>query len=323
MSPFLTTRQQVLAKIETTVGVDAVVGAPDVIHPVFGPPEWTPSVEMNEREVVQPSLSRIQEKSGERSAQITFSVELKGSGVAGTVPPQLSVLLRACGFSEVIVGGTSVTYAPASEDNPSITLVVLEGSEVSGAATVKQKKIIGARGTVTFPAVKGQPVMASFTFTGKYVEPDDIAAFFIVPALGPIPVSFLSAAVSLLGVGSHKLQNLEFDMANEVVLRNDVNDATGNTEAVLLSRKPVATADPEQVPTATDNFFADWTDEVLAAISYVLGSVAGNIVTVTAPNVQITNIGEADRDSIRTEGLDLALKGNTAAGDDEITFVFT
>lgn len=321
--PFLTTRQQVLAKIETTVGVDAVVAAADVIHPVFGPPEWTPTVEMNEREVIQPSFSPIQQKAGEQSAQVTFSTELKGSTAAGTPPPNLSVLLQACGFSETIVAVTSVTYAPASEDLPSLTIEILEGSVVTGAATVKRKRLLGARGTFTITAVKGQPVLLNFTFTGKYVEPDDIAVFFTVPSIGPLPQTFLNASISLLGVGTHKLQNLEFDMANEVVMRNDANDATGNTEAVLTSRNPVGSADPEQVPTATDNFFADWTDEVLAAISYVLTGAAGNITTVTAPNVQITNIGEADRDTIRTEGLDLALIGDSDAGDDELTIVFT
>lgn len=323
MPPFLPRRQQVLAKIEVTPGVDAVVAAPDVIHPVFGPPEWAPTVEMNEREVVQPSMSQIPQKAGERSSQLTFATELKGSGVAGDVPPHLSVLLQACGFSETIVPATSVTYAPASEDIPTLTMEVLEGSVDSGAATVKRKRLLGARGTVSFTAVKGQPVLANFVFTGKYVEPDDIAAFFAVPSIGPLPLSFLDAAISLLGVGTHKLQNLELDMANEVVMRNDANDPTGNSEAIITGRKPTGSADPEQVATSVDNFFADWTDEVLAALSYVLGATAGNIVTVTAPNVQITNVAEGDRDQIRIETLDLALMGSAAAGDDELTLVFT
>ncbi len=323
MPPFIPRRQQLLAKVEVTSGVDAVVAAADVIHPVFGSPEWAPTVEMNEREVTQPSFSQIQQKAGEQSAQVTFSTELKGSGVAGTAPPNLSVLLQACGFSEVIVGATSVTYAPVSEDIPSVTIEVLEGSVDSGAGTVKRKRLLGARGTVSFTAVKGQPVLANFVFTGKYVEPDDIAAFFAVPSIGPLPLSFLNAAVSILGVGTHKIQNLELDMANEIVMRNDVNEPTGNSEALYVARKPVGSADPEQVATATDNFFADWTDEVLAAISYALTGSAGNIVTVTAPNVQITSIGEGDRDSVRIESLDLALIGNSDDGDDELALVFT
>lgn len=323
MPPFIPRRQQLLAKVEVTPGTDAVVADADVIHPVFGPPEWAPTVEMNEREVTQPSFSQIQQKAGERSAQVTFSTELKGSGTAGTAPPNLSVLLQACGFSETIVAVTSVTYAPASEDNPTLTIEVLEGSVDSGAGTVKRKRLLGARGTVSFSQVKGQPVLANFVFTGKYVEPDDIATFFAVPSIGPLPLSFLNASVVILGVGTHKIQNLELDMANEIVMRNDVNDPTGNTEAVYVGRKPVGSTDPEQVATATDNFFADWTDEVLASISYALTGSAGNIITVTAPNVQITNIGEGDRDSLRIESLDLALIGNSDDGDDELIIVFT
>ncbi len=323
MPPYLTNRQQLLAKVEVTPGTDAVVGAPDVIHPVFGPPEWAPTVEMNEREITQPSFSQVQQKAGERSAQMTFSTELKGSGAAGTAPPNLSVLLQACGFSEVIDPGVSVTYAPASEDIPTLTMEILEGSVDSGAGTVKRKRILGARGTVSFSQIKGQPVMANFVFTGKYVEPDDIAAFFAVPSIGPVPVSFLNAAVSIFGVGTHKIQNLELDMANTVVMRNDVNDPTGNVEALITGRKPVGSTDPEQVATATDNFFSDWTEEVLAAISYALTGAAGNIVTVNAPNVQKTNIGEGDREQVRIESIDLALIGNSDDGDDELTLVFT
>ncbi|MCK7495178.1 MAG: hypothetical protein MZW92_31855 [Comamonadaceae bacterium] len=44
--------------------------------------------------------------------QLTFDVEIKGSGAAGTAP-ELGVLLKGCGFGETVVAVTSVTYAPA------------------------------------------------------------------------------------------------------------------------------------------------------------------------------------------------------------------
>lgn len=322
-TPFIIQRRHVAVEIEATAGVDALPGDGEVIIPAFGI-EYTPTVEMFEREVLQSSFSRITQIAGERSAVIAFSTELKGSGTAGTVPANLSAAFRACGMSETIVAITSVTYAPASSVVPTATVEIREGSQ--GTET-RSMKIIGARGTFTIEAVKGDIVLVNFTFTGKYIEPTDtaITQFSPTPVLTPLPESFLGAALSFHGTGTPDLlvQNVSVDIGNNIVLRNDVNDATGNTMAELVGRVPVGSIDPEIQLVATINFYNRWTSNTEGILSYVLGATAGNITTFNAPKTQITGISEADRDGLRIATLDLQLGQNAAAGDDEFTIALT
>lgn len=316
--PFIPGRQHVAVKVEPTEGTDAVPADVDVVYPAMDI-EWTPNVEENDREVMADSFSSIKSIAGERSAEISFAAEIKGSGAAGTAPG-IGPALRACGFAETIVATTSVTYAPASESLPSVTIEIREGSTDT---TVHIKKILGARGTVTFEAEKGGIFIATFTFTGVYVEPTESETQFVTPVATPDPEPFLNAAFSFLGVGSLKIQSFSADMANNVSLRNDVSAATGNVSALITGRAPTGSINPELTDIATENFFNEWTSNTEGALTFTLGATAGNITVFNAPKTQITNIGQGDREELRTEELDLKFNRDAAIGDDELTLAFT
>ncbi len=318
MTTFLRSRRQIALELEATEGTAETIVAADVIHPAFGV-EYTAEFETNERELVEDSFSRIQRVTGERSATISFSVELKGSGTAGTAPLALARALQACGFAETIVASTSVTYDPISE---SISSATLEMREMHGDGIAKIYQIVGARGTVTFTAVKGQPVMANFTFTGRYIEPTEGTAL-TTPVLGTTPEVFLGAAFSFLGIGTLKVSQVEIDMANAVSLRNDANQVSGNFSAIITGRVPTGSADPEIEKIATLNTYNKLTTNAEGILTYVLGSTAGNITTITAPKTQITNIEQLDRDGISADTLSLVFNRSVAAGDDEIAIAFT
>lgn len=317
--PYLVQRQQLAIKAEAVEGTAETLAAADLIAPIFEP-EWAPTFEVDEREVVQPSLSRTTRVVGERSAVIRFATEVKGSGTAGTAPPNLSAALQACGFDETIVVSTSVTYAPASEDVPSVTIQL---RELSTNGTAKIKEIHGARGTVVFEVVKGQIVRARFEFTGVYNKPTEGVVLTPQPSLAPLPVAALALSFSFQGVGTLKAQTITVDKANTVALRNDVNQASGNFSAVITARTPVGAIDPEREDIATIDTFANLVANTEGVLSYVLGTVAGNILTFNAPKAQIMNDVDADRDGIRTDALDLAFNQSAVAGDDEFTLAFT
>ncbi len=317
--PFLPRRTQVAVKVEGTEGTDAVPTASDVIHPVFGV-EYTPEFTMFNRDVVQPSLSRLRQISAEQQATITFSTELKGSGTAvDDPPPNLSAPFQGCGMAETITGATNVVYDPSSASNSSVTVEI---RELEGATVAKIKKIVGARGTFTIEAVKSQAVLVNFTFTGRYVEPTEGVAL-TVPTPSPVPEPFLNVGFSFHGVSTLNVQNVTLDIGNELSTRNDVNQATGNFSTVIVARNPVGSIDPEQELIATINFFNKLTTDATGVLTYTLGGTAFNIVTINCPAVEIINIAEADRDSFRTEAIDLQLSQSGSAGDDEIKLTFT
>ncbi len=317
--PFFLQRQHVAVKIEGTEGTDAVPTDSDVIHPAYAI-EYKADVEMKPREVVQASFSRPSQEAGERMATVTFGTELKGSGTAGTVPPNLSTPFRGSAMGETIVGGISVTYAPVSVGVESATVEVREGSTT--AAGAKSKKIVGAKGTWEIVAVKGDKVLVNFTFTGRYIEPTE-ATQFTTPVITPDPIDFLGAGISFLGVGDHLIQNLSMNIANNVVMRNDANQASGNFAAAITGRDPTGAIDPEQRDITNENFYNEWTSGTEGVLSFALTGAAGNITNVSAPKAQILDTGEADRDGIRTSPLDLSLNQSVQAGDDEISIVFT
>ncbi len=314
---FIPARGHIALEVETVPGVGETLVDADVIHPMFEP-EWSPSFETSERNVVQNSFSRIKTIQGERTATISFSAELRGSGAAGTAP-NIAKALRACGLGETIVGGISATYAPLSQAFETATLELRRG----GIGTdIRTHRIVGAHGTFTLEAVKGEPVRFNFEFTGKYAEPTDASVQFATPALGQDPLPFLSAGITIHAVGTLLVAQLSIDIGNNVIARNDANDPTGNTRALIVGRTPTGSFDPEQVLNSVLNFYNRITANTEGALQYILDGGAGNKVTVDAPAVQFTNLSDADREGVGTHSIDMALNKSADAGDDELSLKF-
>lgn len=319
--PFLPRRQQIAMVIEATEGTFVALSAGDVVAPILEP-EWAPEFTFFERDVVQPSLSRLAQIASEQLATISFSLEMKGMGTTSGTIPNVDVALRACGFAADISTTTaSATYLPVSTGFEAASIEIREGD--IGSA-VKTKRLIAARGTVSIEAIKGEIALFVFTFTGRYVEPLEGLPFFVNPALGQTPLPFLQTNFTFLGNSGLKVESVTLDIGNEVSIRNDANEATGNFGAVITGRSPVGSIDPEQIDLATQNFFNDLTNNTEGPLSYNLGTIGtGNAVEISAPKVQIINISEGDRDDFRIEEIDLQLNQSIAAGDDELKIVFS
>src|SRR3990170_3515714 len=118
----LTKRTVIAAKIEQTEGTAETLAAADADVLAFEP-SFAPTISMYERAEVTDSLSPFAQVAGSKMATITFSVNLRGSGAAGTAP-KIGKLLKVCGFGETIVARTSATYAPISIAIPTLTMSV-------------------------------------------------------------------------------------------------------------------------------------------------------------------------------------------------------
>ncbi len=306
----LLNRAQVAAKIETVEGTAETLSASDAFL-VFTP-KADPEVERYKRDPVRANLGQLESLPGARSAKLTFTVELAGSGTAGTAPAW-GKLLKACGCSETVVANTSVTYAPASTGIPSMTLALYMDGVI--------KKIWGARGTFQLVLEKGKPGLINFTFTGADYSVTDGALLSGVSYSTVQPPTLLGVTFTYDSYAA-KISKLTLDAGNQVILADDVTKSSGHFAALITERDPKITFDPEMVTVATKDFFGQWVGTAGKALSLSgLGSTAGNLVALSAPKCQIEEIKLGERTAYWTLEVSAGAKMN--AGDDEWSLVLT
>ena len=201
-------KKMLLAKIETTYGVDATpTGAANAI--------LTKDLSINlmqgntvERNVDRTTLGGDIAIHVAPYTTVSFSVELASSGAAGTAPAW-GPLLQACGFSETLVASTTATYAPVSTGFKSATLYF----HIDGLL----HKLLGCRGTFTVSMDPGSLPYLNFTFTGIRAAPTDTA--LPTPTLTafktPLAVNKANTPTfSLHGVAA-TVEKFTFDFARE------------------------------------------------------------------------------------------------------------
>jgi hypothetical protein len=242
---------------------------------------------------------------------MSFMVEIAGGGGVDT-PPAYSPLLQGCGFSETVTALTNAKFAPVSSSIDSLTMYFAHDGQLH--------KMTGARGTAALNLNPGEIPKYAFTFTGLYVGPSsaadptpDFSAFVV-----PLPVNNTNMTTFTLHGGAVTMVTCSLDIANEVVYRNVV----GNESVELIDRAPGGSIAFEAPPIGTKNWFETARLSTTGALKIVHGTVAGNIVTIDAPNVQIISPNYAESDGISTIQATLSLVPSSA-GNDEITITTT
>lgn len=306
--------QLMLAKIEGTYGTDAApTGAANAI--LAQNVKWSPfeATEVT-RQHARPTQGARPSMLVGKHAKVTFEVELKGSGVAGT-PPALGVFLRACKCAEVIVAVTSVTYNPVSSGHESISIYFY----VDGILF----KMTGARGTWTMKlGVNGIPVI-EFVMTGQFTQPSSVAV--PTPTYGTQltqdPQVATSANTPTFTIGGYSaiLRDFKFTAGNDVKPRFLIR-----SESVIIPASDERLEfQIEAVPLATFNPYALAAAETKQAVSLVHGVGAGKISTLQIPNFQLLNPGALEA----VDGVvEHPLRGKCvpgATGNDQFTLAFT
>lgn len=306
----ITSRRVIFIGIENTYGVDPVLTAADslkVENPAFSyldPRTFEPVS-------TKPSFGAEVALFGGTLGQLTFDVVIKGSGTAGTAPPAAAAL-QACGLSEVLAPGVSVTYAPVSTGQKSAAIYYHKDG--------KLYKLLGSLGTVNFVNEVGMPCKASFTFSGHVEGPTDLA--LPAPTFSTVvaPV-YLNSAFTAHGYGA-AITNLSIDLGNEIAKPGDVSKADGFGVIRITGRAVVGSFDPEETLVATFDPEGQWQANAAAEIaSGTLGPTAGNQLAFTMPKAQFREIGEGDRDKISI--FEIGYTATETSGDDELSLVFT
>lgn len=301
---------QLAAKIETTEGTKETLALADAI--LVSNVKFSPDIEMYARDALRGTLSRDLSVSGKQKAAISFDIEMKGSGTAGTAP-DWGKMMKGCGYSETIVALTSVTYKPATNNlSNSMTLGVYMDGVIS--------RIWGARGNVKAAMNAGKPGILSFEFQGAAFEVVDGA--LLAPSYTIIiPPAFLNASL-LLDSYAAICAKVDFDTANILALRESINSSSGFLSCLITGRNPKGSMDPELSLVAAYDFFGKWkTPGTLGQLQLAANGGAGNIATITFPKVRYAKIASEDRNGIRTLGLDF--EACLSSGDDEISIALT
>ena len=302
----LLTRQRVMgAKIETTVGTYAAPAAAQCVFNVF---DANMAIDFDYVDRPgQSALSPLPGTTGPRASEFTFSTNVQNSG-SSTNPQWASALLLACGFK-----ASGDTYSPDT-GNAAPTTVSLAHHEDG-----RIRKMAGCVGDVSMTFTAGRPVMANWTFRGKYVAPASGA--LLTPTYPTaVPPRFASATVTTGGT-ARIVNEITLNLNNEIKLREDATDDTGYISAVIVNRRITWSIDVEAA--LAKDFYADLTGNTEAAIVVAIGTGSDGIVTFNSPKAQITNVQPGDREGIVTDNLEFVANRSAAAGDDELTVVFS
>lgn len=264
-----------LAKAETVYGNDPTpTGALNAILALdvtFTPQEG----EVVERNVELPWFAANPFVAMAFRSQISFSVDLVGSGTAGTAPAW-GPLLRACAVAEVATPGVKVEYTPITDNPDSLALYF----DVDGIKHI----MLGARGTAVLRlGANGNPVV-TFTITSLFTVPLDAAKPTPVLSAWQAPQAASKANTPIFSIGGIAFvgRDYEFDLGCAVEPRMLIGYEgiliTGKAERVKLTVEAVAMATYNPALVARDG--------TLKALQVKHGTLAGKIVQIDHPTAQ-------------------------------------
>lgn len=307
-------KRTVLVKSEASYGTDSTPAGSDacqVRNLEISPVES----EVINRDLVRTYLGSSPQLLANTRVQLTFEVEYAGSGTAGTAP-RYGSLLQACGFVQVEVASTSVSYLPISASFKSATIYY----STDGV----RHKVIGCRGTFSLNLTANQIPVINFTMTGQYVAPTDFAdptPTFTSQATPKIFNDTNTTAFTLFSETDLPLQSCQLDLGNEITYSELVNS---NKEIMLVNRASSGSLVIEMPTLASHDFFADAVASTTGNLSIVHGATAGNIITLAsaANAVSLGNPTYSEDNGVVMLNLPYTLVPSTA-GNDEFTLVYT
>lgn len=308
----LVQREIILCKIESVYKTDPIPAGGDAV--LVRDASWSQEgLRMIDRPKANGAIDTSRKLWGGSLMTIAFSVELRGSGAAGT-PPEIGPALRACGLDETIVASTSVTYAPVSSGFESCTIYYHEDG--------KRKRLSGCRGNVVFTFASGDVPVAQFTMTGhEGAEGDTALPTPTFDATDPYPLTG-GMLFAIGGSTAYEVQQLTVDLGNQVSTPPSINASSGYAEVRITQRDVNGSINPEDELISTKNFRNEFKASTEQEITTgLVGSGAGNYFTLTMPKCAWRDASQGDRDGVRV--LELAYGAGITSGDDELSLVFT
>lgn len=310
----------ILAKVETTIGVDAApTGSADAV--LISDMTITPLDAQNvDRALVRGYLGASEQLVSTASVQCSFTVELAGSGTAGTAP-QWGDLLLGCGFAEsVLATPNRVEYTPQTTSLKTLTIYWYDDGVLH--------KLLGAMGNVQIMAQAGDRPKLMFEFRGldggisatsnpsptftAWRTPPTMARSNIT---ADITLGCTYSAGALSGGTAYPSTGVEVNMGNAVeyipLLSSDRVD--------LTDRQATGRMRLDLTPAQEVTLMAAVKANTTQGLGMHIGTAAGNRVILHAPATQLINPRKEDLSGSRMLGYDLRFV--PVSGNDELRIV--
>lgn len=306
----------ILAKIESTYGVDSVpTGGANAM--LVRNQQPTP-LENNlvDRAVVRAYLGGSEQLTGTRFKRLQFEVDLVGSGTAGTAPAW-GPLARMAGMAETIIAATRVDYLPISSAFEAGTIYYHDDGVLH--------KLLGARGNVVLNLKQGDLPSLAFNFIG--IDGGDTAAAnpsvtytnFRTPQI-PVDantgdVTFggtvsPTGAPAISGGTAYPSMGIEgLDLGHAV----NFQPLLGGESVEITDRQSVCKLMLDLTAAQEVAFAANVRGATLQSVGLQHGTVVGDRVLVFMPAVQLTNWTKSELNGKRLVSYDgrvLPLAGN-------------
>lgn len=317
-----TRKAVVLAKLETTSGTDASPSnSSDAVLLLAQGLNCKLGTLMADRDVLRGGFGAPDKLPYARRGSIGYSVELAGSGTAGTAPAW-GKLLQAAGMAQTISSGSRVEYTPISTAIKTLT----QWAYWDG---MLRKFVYSAAGTSKLSFVSGQLAMLESAFTALVIDAPTATSnptptltdWKRSQAVGPlnsgkfiIGGTYATGAITTGSGAAYDWQSCELDLApslqDEPLVTAEAIDIdnrapTASVTLQLTAAQEVALQALMQAGTAT-------------SIGMLHGTTAGNKVGWFCGGAVITDISDAPQGNKLLTKIDFTLPPIAAAGD-EIT----
>lgn len=305
----------ILAKIETTPGVDASpTGASNAV--LISNMTINPLNAQNvPRDVIRGYFGGSEQLVGNAYLEVTFDVEVAGAGAAGDVPAW-GPLLRACAFDETIDVGVSVGYTPVSTGIKSLTIYYYDDGALH--------KLLMSRGDVSIKLGSGERPLFSFRFMGldggltaaANATPD--TSGFVTPLAvtdpntGNLLFGCTYATAALSGGTSYASRGLQLALGNQLAHI----PLLGGESIEVTNRDVSGSCELDLTPAQEVTFMSNVKANTTSSVGLLHGTTGGNKVIVHAPTVQLINPKKTDFNGRRLIGYDLRLIPSSTGNDD-------
>lgn len=308
----------ILAKLQTTVATDPTpTGAANAMLV-----RNINAIQLNannvDRALIRAYFGGSEQLVGTCYKEVSFDVELAGSGAAGTAP-NWGPLLQACGYAEGIEADTRVDYTPITDSLKSICIYYYD----DGVLHV----LLDAKGDFTLKAGVGELPVFTFRFIGADTSVTAAANASPTYTGFQVPNVVTTANTGLLTLGAtHATAGAPALTSGTTVTSQGIEISGGNAlnfnallgeEAADISDRAVkGKVTLDQAAAAEVTRYGIVKAATLSSVGLVHGTDDGNKVLLFMPTAQFINPTPAELNGRRLQAYDLSIV--PSAGNDEL-----